>query len=117
MISKEDFDRYERIRRIGLVNMFDVPKVVQLTGLTRVQVLTIMKRYEAIRGEYYAPEPTPEPETVTCFMCHGEYPETEVMPFDRLTGDAICTRCIERRRIVSRIPRRYVWRNHERGDS
>jgi hypothetical protein len=114
MISKEDFDRYERIRQLGVVNMFDVPKVMQLSGLTRVQVLTIMKRYEAIRGEYYAPAPAPDPETVTCFKCHGEFPPDEVMPFDRLTGDAICGACADR---AARRPLRfYGWRSYERGD-
>lgn len=114
MITKDEFDRYERIRRLGLVNMFDVTKVVQLTGLNRVQVITIMKRYEAIRGEYYPPEPAPEPDTFTCFTCHGEFPEAEVMPFDRLTGDVICGTCAERR--ARKAPRSYGWRSYERGD-
>jgi hypothetical protein len=114
MITKEEFDRYERIRRIGLVNMFDVVKVMQLTGLTRVQVITIMKRYEAIRGEYYPPEPEPTPETVTCFTCHGEFPEDEVMPFDRLTGDAICGACADRR--ARRPGPRFGYRSKGRGE-
>ena len=97
MITKDEFDRYERIRRIGLVNMWDIRKVMQLTGLNRVQVLTIMKQYATIRDEYYAPIPEPAPDTVTCFKCQGEFPADEVLPYDRLTGDAICFACIDAR--------------------
>ena len=50
MITKDQFDSYERIRVLGIVNMFDVPQVMKLAKLTRVEVLTIMKSYAAIRG-------------------------------------------------------------------
>lgn len=48
-ITKDDFNAYERVRRLGVVNMFDVKKVGQLTGLTRPTIIAIMKDYSRLK--------------------------------------------------------------------
>jgi len=48
MITKEDFEAYERVRKSGVTNMFMVTTVCELSGLNRDQVKDIMKNY----GEY-----------------------------------------------------------------
>ena len=51
-ISREQFLAYERIRRLGAVNMFNVRTVCQLSGLRREEAIEIMRDYERIRNEY-----------------------------------------------------------------
>lgn len=52
MITKQEIETYEEVRKSGLTNMFDVNKVIelgfQLNGqkLTREQVFEIMKNYD-----------------------------------------------------------------------
>jgi hypothetical protein len=47
-ITKDDFNAYERVRRLGVVNMFDVRTVGQLSGLTKPQIIAIMKEYRTL---------------------------------------------------------------------
>jgi hypothetical protein len=47
-ITKDEFNAYERVRRLGVVNMFDVRTVGQLTGLTKPQIIAIMKEYRTL---------------------------------------------------------------------
>lgn len=48
-ITRDEFNRYERVRRLGVVNMFDVKKVGQLSGLTRAQIIEIMQNYSRLK--------------------------------------------------------------------
>jgi hypothetical protein len=52
LITREAFLAYEKVRRSGATNMFDFRVVMELTGLTRAQVLEIMKTYQRLRREY-----------------------------------------------------------------
>jgi hypothetical protein len=45
-ISREQFKAYEAVRLSGVTNMFAVGLVGKLAGLTKDEVLTIMKNYE-----------------------------------------------------------------------
>lgn len=51
-ISRDQFLAYERVRRLGVVNMFDLRKVAQLSGLRTDEALEITKDYERLRREY-----------------------------------------------------------------
>ena len=50
-ITKDEFNAYERVRRLGVVNMFDVKKVGQLSGLTRSTIIAIMKDYSRLKAD------------------------------------------------------------------
>jgi len=51
-ITKNEFERYEEIRVEGTTNMCLVGNVVALSGLSREQVLFIMKNYEELRNKF-----------------------------------------------------------------
>jgi len=51
MITKEQFESYEAVRESGVTNMFAVNTVCELSGLTREQVMEIMKNYSALKSE------------------------------------------------------------------
>ena len=51
-ISKEDFERYEQVRRSGVTNMFAVNVVEELSGLSRETIMTIIKNYEKLMIKY-----------------------------------------------------------------
>ena len=53
MITKEQFKKFERVRRSGVTNMFDINKVKELTGLTKEQLIWIMKDYDYYRRKFY----------------------------------------------------------------
>jgi len=44
-ITKDEFERYEKVRASGVTNMFDVPVVEMLSGLDRDKIIAIMKQY------------------------------------------------------------------------
>lgn len=44
-ITKEKMQRYENVRQSGVTNMFMLPVVMQLTGLTKAECLDIMEHY------------------------------------------------------------------------
>lgn len=52
MITREKFLKYEKVRRSGAFNMFDLQKVCQMSGLTREDALEIMKTYEKLMAQY-----------------------------------------------------------------
>ena len=51
-ITQEQFVEYERVRKSGVTNMFDVPVVMRLSGLTRKTILAIMQSYEILMAKY-----------------------------------------------------------------
>ena len=51
-ITRDEFNRYERVRRLGVVNMFDVVKVGQLSGLSRPTIITIMQDYSRLKDHF-----------------------------------------------------------------
>ncbi len=51
-ITKEQFERYEDIRSSGITNMGQINYVMELSGLTRVECLEIMKNYDKYMEEY-----------------------------------------------------------------
>jgi len=45
-ITKEDFEAYVRVQESGVTNMFAVTTVSELSGLSKEQIMSIMKHYE-----------------------------------------------------------------------
>lgn len=56
MITKEEFEAYERIRVSGVTNMFVVNVVEDLSGLSREKILEIIHDYSALREKYMPKE-------------------------------------------------------------
>jgi len=51
-ITKKQFLAYERVRQSGVTNMWHATNVAELSGLTREQVLEIMKTYVNLSKKY-----------------------------------------------------------------
>lgn len=51
-ITKEEFIRYENVRRSGVTNMFDVEFVMSITWLSKQKVLYIMQHYQELYDLY-----------------------------------------------------------------
>ena len=51
-ITQDEFDAYEDVRQSGVTNMFDVSTVSDYSGLSRQQIMTIMKNYSELHEKY-----------------------------------------------------------------
>lgn len=51
-ITKEQFLSFERVRKSGLTNMFDVKTVMSLSHLDRKTILDIMEQYDQLSELY-----------------------------------------------------------------
>jgi hypothetical protein len=53
-ITKEQFLAFEKVRRSGKTNMFDVQKVIAIAGgkLTKTGCLEIMKNYASYKAQF-----------------------------------------------------------------
>lgn len=51
-VTKDDFASYESVRVSGVTNMFDIKIVSELSGLSREQILYIMKNYGELCKKY-----------------------------------------------------------------
>ena len=47
-----DYIKYEDVRQSGVTNMFDVRNVTALTGLSKEQIIYIMKNYSELEEKY-----------------------------------------------------------------
>ena len=52
IITEEKFRAYEAVRKSGITNMFDLRVVCDLSGLSRVEALAIMKNYRTLIEQY-----------------------------------------------------------------
>ena len=52
MITREQFEAYEKVRRSGVTNMFDTRIVSALSGLTKDEIIEIMKDYGNLKEKY-----------------------------------------------------------------
>jgi hypothetical protein len=52
MTELEQFKAYERVRASGVTNMFDVTRVMQLSRLTKAEILHIMSNYTQLMEKY-----------------------------------------------------------------
>lgn len=52
VITKDVFMRYEGVRQSGICNMFDVNQVCNYSGLTKEQVVYIMKHYGELEEKH-----------------------------------------------------------------
>jgi len=51
-ITKKEFEAYESVRESGVTNMFAVKIVSGISGLSKKQILYIMKNYDEICKKY-----------------------------------------------------------------
>ena len=51
-ITKENFEAYVDVQESGITNMFDVKTVGQLSGLNKVEIMTIMTNYGELKDKY-----------------------------------------------------------------
>ena len=51
-ITKENFEAYVDVQESGITNMFDVKTVGQLSGLNKVEIMTIMTNYSELKDKY-----------------------------------------------------------------
>jgi hypothetical protein len=51
-ITKSEFQAYVRVQKSGATNMFDVRTVGALSGLSREQILEIMRTYKTLSIKY-----------------------------------------------------------------
>jgi len=45
-ITKDEFDTYEDIRKSGLTNMFDIKNVMNMSGMSKDKIISIMENYD-----------------------------------------------------------------------
>ena len=51
-ITKEQFEAYVDVQESGVTNMFDVKTVGELSGLSKEEIMTIMKSYGELKEKY-----------------------------------------------------------------
>ena len=52
MITEKKFEAYVAVQMSGVTNMFNVPMVMSLSGLTKEECLDIMKNYGKYREQF-----------------------------------------------------------------
>ena len=52
LIDASDFINYVELQHEGIINMFDLKGVEELTGLNKEQILFIMKEYKNLEEKY-----------------------------------------------------------------
>ena len=52
MITREKFEAYVAVQMSGVTNMFNVPMVMSLSGLTKEECLDVMKNYGKYREQF-----------------------------------------------------------------
>lgn len=53
MITQEQFESYEDVRQSGVINMFHIRVVSELTDLTEEEIHEIMHNYAELKSKYY----------------------------------------------------------------
>lgn len=56
-ITKAKFGKYVAVQMSGVTNMFDVPVVMKLSGLTKEECIDIMKKYSEYKTEFKVGRP------------------------------------------------------------
>ena len=51
-ITKEQFEAYVDVQESGVTNMFDVKLVGELSGLDKVEIMTIMTNYGTLKDKF-----------------------------------------------------------------
>lgn len=52
MITIEDFERFEKVRKSGVVNMLDITKISIVSGLDKEKILEILSEYNDFKESY-----------------------------------------------------------------
>lgn len=51
-ITKKEFESYLKVRDSGAINMFDVRKVGELSGLDKDTIIQIMRNFSVLEKKY-----------------------------------------------------------------
>lgn len=51
-VTKDKFLTYVRVQKTGGINMMDVKRVIELSGLTKDEILDIMENYSTYENQY-----------------------------------------------------------------
>ena len=51
-MEMELYEAYERVRRSGVTNMFDIKTVSMLSGLTKEEIIFVMQHYRELKEKY-----------------------------------------------------------------
>ena len=52
MVTREKFEAYVGVQMSGVTNMFNVPMVMSLSGLSKEECLDVMKNYGKYREQF-----------------------------------------------------------------
>jgi hypothetical protein len=52
IINKEKFRMFENVRKSGITNMFDLKVVKELTGLSKDEIVNIIKNYSKYNKKF-----------------------------------------------------------------
>ena len=66
LLSQDQFDRYVAVQKSGVTNMWNVPLVSELSGLTEDECLDAMSNYSLYKERFA------EKHTSPCDTCNGE---------------------------------------------
>ena len=89
MVTKEEFERYEKVRKAGTVNMLD-PKVRVLASITKDKQNFIVRHYSELYEQFSNAEP----------MGEVSYEDVEEM-FSEDSVDALAVADVENEKEVS----------------
>ena len=51
-ITEDQFNRYEGVRVSGVTNMFNIKVIIEITDLTKEQILEIMRNYKELSKKF-----------------------------------------------------------------
>ena len=52
MNEKDMYKSYEKVRKSGVTNMFDIRTVSELSGLNKEEITFVMNNYSELRNKY-----------------------------------------------------------------
>ena len=52
VVTKDEFEEYEKVRGSGVTNMFMVGVVEKISGLSKDKILYIMQNYDELKKKY-----------------------------------------------------------------
>ena len=82
-MDKETFQRYEKVRKEGLINMNDFKNVSLFAEISREEAFDIMKNYNKYFSEYF--------KSIKCDKCKQEVDIKEYV--ETIKGENLCFAC------------------------
>lgn len=86
------FEKYEAVRQSGVTNMFALDTVMQLSGLTKAEVLDVMTNYAEYKAQ--AAEADADDDQLYCELCGRAMADTD-KPYEVFDGDLATIACAD----------------------